>query len=344
MIGHLMPAAGIASLIKAALALYHRVLPPTLNVDVPNPELESEKTPFYLNTETRPWIHSAHSTPRRAGVSAFGFGGINAHVILEEYPIVDGTIFQSHQLRWDTEVCILSAESRPELIQRAQQIQQSLRTGSQVDLKDLAYTLNVPFDQVPYRVAVVASNVEDLRQKLDRALERLSDPGCSRIKDVQGIYFFEQPLAPSGQLAFLFPGEGSQYANMLVDLCLHFPEVREHFDLIDRVFAEHTRDYLPSDYIFPRPTFSEAERRATDERLWLMEGAVEAVLTANQALLALLSRLGVYPDAVVGHSTGEYSAMLASGMIDLVDVTQISRFAMELNTIYQQVVTESTNK
>ena len=85
MISHLIPAAGIAGLIKATLALYHKVLPPTLHCDEPNPEFELDKTPFYINTETRPWIHGARNLPRRAGVNAFGFGGINAHVILEEY-------------------------------------------------------------------------------------------------------------------------------------------------------------------------------------------------------------------------------------------------------------------
>jgi acyl transferase domain-containing protein len=86
MIGHTMPAAGIAGLIKATLALHHRVLPPTLNCDEPDPALGLDETPFYVNTETRPWIHGETATPRRAGVSAFGFGGINAHAILEEYP------------------------------------------------------------------------------------------------------------------------------------------------------------------------------------------------------------------------------------------------------------------
>jgi acyl transferase domain-containing protein len=84
MIGHAMPAAGIAGIIKTALALYHRVLPPTLNVEKPNPKLGLEASPFYLNTETRPWIHGNRETPRRGGVNAFGFGGINAHALLEE--------------------------------------------------------------------------------------------------------------------------------------------------------------------------------------------------------------------------------------------------------------------
>ncbi len=97
MIGHAMPAAGVAGLIKAALALYHRVLPPTLHVERPNPKLELEGSPFYINTETRPWIHGSREAPRRAGVNAFGFGGINAHVILEEAPVETGYAIAANQ-------------------------------------------------------------------------------------------------------------------------------------------------------------------------------------------------------------------------------------------------------
>ena len=85
MVGHLMPASGAAGVIKTALSIHHKILPPTLNVEEPNPDLEIDKTPFYLNTEPRPWVHGALETPRRAGVNAFGFGGINAHLILEEH-------------------------------------------------------------------------------------------------------------------------------------------------------------------------------------------------------------------------------------------------------------------
>ena len=100
MIGHVMPAAGIAGLIKTALALHHRTLPPTLHCETPNPRLALDKTPFYMNTETRPWIHSLAETPRRAGVNAFGFGGINAHVILEEYPTTEEAALPSHLPHW----------------------------------------------------------------------------------------------------------------------------------------------------------------------------------------------------------------------------------------------------
>ena len=99
MISHTIPAAGVAGLIKVALALYHRVLPPTLNCEEPNPKLGLERTPFYINTETRPWIHGG-AEPRRAGVNAFGFGGINAHAILEEF---EGGRRCEHRPPWDSE-------------------------------------------------------------------------------------------------------------------------------------------------------------------------------------------------------------------------------------------------
>ena len=338
MIGHIMPAAGMAGLIKAALALYHKVLPPTLHVDEPHPALA--ETPFYLNTETRPWIHSAANIPRRAGINAFGFGGINAHVILEEAPAPEPAAFTSRQQQWPSELLILSAPTRGALLERIHALQTFLRQAVDLSLKDLAYTLNVSLTVPDYRLAVVATDRGDLSQKLQRVAERLADTNCHQIKDVQGIYYFEQPLAESSQLAFLFPGEGSQYLNMMADLCLHLPEVREHFDMIDRVFAGHDRGHLPSDIIFPRPSFSVTERAEAEARLWQMEGAIEAVLTANRAFLALLNRLHIQPDALVGHSTGEYSAMLASGMIRLDDEAQVKQFTLQLNDLYRHMAPE----
>ncbi len=110
MIGHTIPAAGVAGLIKTALALHHQVLPPTLNCEQPNPELGLERTPFYINTETRPWIHGG-AEPRRAGINAFGFGGINAHAVLEAW---DEEPTERHRPPWDSEVCILEAGSSRE--------------------------------------------------------------------------------------------------------------------------------------------------------------------------------------------------------------------------------------
>lgn len=316
MIGHTMPAAGIAGLIKVALALYHKILPPTLHCKEPNPALELDKTPFYINSDTRPWVHGPSDTPRRAGVNSFGFGGINAHVVLEEY--VDNEEGHSHLLHWETEVCILEGISRQDLINKGERLQGYLKYAGQ-RLKDLAYTLNSQLEDKPYRLAIVASSAEDLGQKLVHALGRLADPQCRQIKDSRGIYFFEEPLSRQGKLAFLFPGEGAQYANMLLDLCLYFPEVRACFDVADRAFIDHPRHYLPSDFIFPRSTVSERERSEAEGRLWQRDSAVECVLIANRVMWTLLSRLEIHPDVIVGHSSGDYSAMLAAGIIELDD-------------------------
>ncbi len=339
MVGHLMPAAGIAGVIKAALALYHKILPPTLNVEDPLSQLRDERTPFYLNTEVRPWIHSDGESPRRAGVNSFGFGGINAHVVLEEAPKVSAPL-QFHHRHWDTEVLVVGAASRAQLIERLERVGHFLVDNPETELVDLAYTCNTRGTTDPVRVALIVESVNDLEQKLSEVLARLKDPACQQIKDVRGIYFFAEPLAASGRLAFLFPGEGSQYPEMLADLCLHFPEVRRRFDEIDQVFARHRRGFLLSDLIFPRPSFSQEERSAATQLIWKMEGAVESVLTANRTLYELLSHLGVEPDAIVGHSTGDYSAMIAGGMIDLSDEEQLNRFCLGMNQIYQGAGTD----
>ncbi|HEY63311.1 MAG TPA: acyltransferase domain-containing protein [Caldilineae bacterium] len=336
MIGHTMPAAGIAGIIKVALALYYKVLPPTIHCDEPHPKLELEKTVFYINREARPWIHGVQDIPRRAGVNAFGFGGINAHVVMEEAP---EAILPGPMRRWESEVVILAAGSRPELIERARSVSAYVEAVSDVSLLDLAYTLNSQINGQPFRLAVVAESPEDLLQKLARAIARLERPQTRQIKEVSGIYFFEEPLYPEGKLAFLFPGEGSQYPNMLADLCLHFPEVRACFDRIDRLFADHPRGYRPSDFIFPRSVGPGEEDLS--RHLWEIDGAIEAVLTANSALFTLLSELGLRADAMVGHSTGEYSAMLAAGAIPVNEDEFVGRYLATLNRMYEEVTAEA---
>jgi phosphopantetheine--protein transferase-like protein len=308
-----------------------------LNCDEPNAKFALEKTPFYINTETRPWIHGA-PTPRRAGVNAFGFGGINAHAILEEHITTCADDAAGYQHRWDTEVCILQGDSRHGLLRQCEQLKTYLAGAPQVALKDLAYTLNAQLRE-PYRLAIVASSLQEVEQKLTYALQRLADPQCTRIKEVSGIYFFEAPLSRQGKLAFLFPGEGSQYTNMLSDLCVHFPEVRAWFDLIDRAFITHQRNYLPSQVIFPPPTGKRRLDHQVDEkRLWQMDCGPEVVFTANQALFTLLSKLHLQPQAVLGHSTGEYSAFFASGTMQIDDEAQLIQHILDLNRIYEQLL------
>ncbi len=339
MIGHLMPAAGIAGLIKAALAIYHKVLPPSLHCERPNPKFELEKTPFYINTEACPWIHGSLERPRRAGVNAFGFGGINAHVVLEE-PAGSGAA-SSHLLPWDTEVCLVQGGSRRDLIEQGARLERWLAGAAPgMLLKDLAYTLNTDLREGSVRLALVASSVEDLQQKLAYARERLADPGCKQIKDVRGVYFFDEPLRRTGKLAFLFPGEASQYPRMLQDLCLAFPEVRAAFDRTDQLFLEEGRPVLPSQYLFPHPGASDAERLEMQRNMWEMAGALAGILTANLALRALLLRLEIRPDIVLGHSSGEYSALVASGIV--ADDADLRGRLFSLSAACQRLMEEGT--
>ncbi len=336
MISHLIPAAGIAGIIKSALALHHRVLPPTLHCDQPNPKLELQKTSLYINTETRPWIHGA-STPRRAGVNAFGFGGINAHVILEEHKPVREDALVSYQQQWDSEVCVVQGDCREDLLQQCEHIKTYLASSHQPELKDLAFTLNSSLRDSSMRLAIVASSLSEFEQKLGQAMSRLADSKCQQIKDAQGTYFFQRPLSQQGKLAFLFPGEGSQYFNMLSDLCVHFPEVRAWFDLIDRAFLMHKRKYLPSQVVFP-PPLANGQPEESEEMLWRMDCGPEAIFTANQAIFTLLSRLHIRPHTVVGHSTGEYSALVASRSNPVETEDRLIEEILELNGYYERLL------
>jgi acyl transferase domain-containing protein len=313
MIGHLLPASGIAALIKTALALYHKTLPPTLFCDAPNPRLEIEKTPFYLNTETRPWVHGDLTAPRRAGVNAFGFGGINAHAVLEEVPQQPTSLARA----WDTELVVLAADSRAELAAAGEELASYLEAHPEAELVDVAATVNARLGDKPSRLAIVAKSPEDLSKKLQHALSRLRDEKVSRIKDRSGIFYFDKPLAAQGKIAFLFPGEGSQYPNMLADLCLAFPEVRACFDLLDSAFASHDRQPLPSQLIFPAPEAGSAGGPDASGDLWDMEYAADAVITADRALFRLLTHLGVQPQVILGHSSGELMALEAAGAFEL---------------------------
>jgi acyl transferase domain-containing protein/phosphopantetheinyl transferase/acyl carrier protein len=316
MIGHLLPAAGIAGIMKAALALHHKILPPTLHAGHPNPKLEIDKTPFYLNTETRPWIHGAADVPRRAGVNAFGFGGINAHAVLEEYRGVDESAMERFLGRWDTELIVIEAESREGLIRQCRHLVDDLKAAPGKNLLDLACTLNSTALKELCRLSIVASSVEEFVEKVAHAVERLEDPKRCQIKDKSGIYFFEDPLARGGRLAFLFPGEGSQYPNMLADLCLHFPQVRSCFDTLDRAYARLPREFVPSQRIFPLPNDDGGEPSG-EEDLWQMDYAVDAVLTADRAIYELLRSLGICPHVILGHSSGEIMALEAAGAIEV---------------------------
>jgi malonyl CoA-acyl carrier protein transacylase len=218
--------------------------------------------------------------------------------------------------RWESEVFVLRGDDRDELRQRVQALAEFLTRNPSVEPKDLAFTMNTALAPGGSRLAVVAESAADLQTRLGRAADRLADSRCGQIKDSRGSYFFEQPLGSQGKLAVLFPGEGSQYLNMLADLLPHFPELRDHFARCDRLSLRNGGGPEPiSRRIFVSP-LSEAERAEAEKELWRLGNAVSSILTSEWALYLLLRELGLRPDMFGGHSAGEFSALLAAGCVE----------------------------
>jgi acyl transferase domain-containing protein/NAD(P)H-dependent flavin oxidoreductase YrpB (nitropropane dioxygenase family)/NADP-dependent 3-hydroxy acid dehydrogenase YdfG len=316
MIGHTKCTAGVAGLIKVALALHHKVLPPTLNVEAPNRKADFPHSPFFVNTDVRPWLEPDRH-PRRAGVSAFGFGGTNFHAVLEEYtdeiPSAARTAVAEHL---PAELCVWRADSREALLADVERLEKTLGGPTPVRLSDLAFSLwRRARRDAPKALAVVASTIDDLRAKLASARESLASH-ASAIDDPRGIYFTETPLgAGDARVAFLFPGQGSQYPGMLQDLAARVPEARHAFERADRALEGRFPARL-SRFVFPPPAWSEDEEREQREALTATNVAQPALGAADLAMFRWLTRLGVRPAMLAGHSYGEYAALCAASVFD----------------------------
>jgi acyl transferase domain-containing protein/NADP-dependent 3-hydroxy acid dehydrogenase YdfG len=324
MIGHTKATAGVAGLIKAALALHHRVLPPTIGVTQPNPKAKFEESPFYVNTEARPWVRGAGPHPRRAGVSAFGFGGTDFHVVLEEYtgdPLRrrDGALD-----RWPAEVLVWRG-TRQEIGAAVESLAARLADGAEPALADLAFTLATdaaaPEDGAG-TLAVVADSLDDLRAKLETAHELLAGD-AARLHAAHGVHWAERPLTGEGGVAFLFPGQGSQEVDMGRELALAFPEALECFERADRVLADRYEEPL-SHYVFPPPSFTPEEARRRQAELTETHVAQAALGATDLAYLRVLRALGVEPQMTAGHSYGELVALCGAGSLAEEDLLKLS--------------------
>lgn len=309
MIGHCLPAAGSASLIKTALALYHKVLPPTL-CDEPTAEAADPAKPLYVNNQTRPWIHG-QVHPRRAGVNAFGFGGANAHVILEEYTEPSGAPPATLHAPQPSELITLAAESPTALARLAESALAILRSPASASVEEIAKAGSA-YSQGEHRLAILAEGPADLAKKLFQAIEILGSGNAEPFSIRSCIYYGIGP-AP-GKVCFLFPGEGTQYTNMLADLCVHFPQVREWFDLMERTALDSgLTERVP--FLFPVPTgLDEPQRKTAGAKLYDADVGTESVFIASMAIQRLLDDLDLKADAMLGYSAGEFSAIAASGV------------------------------
>lgn len=334
MIGHCIPAAGIASLIKMILALRFKMLPPTL-CEQPRKEFDDPDIPLYMNTESRPWIHGDRTQPRRAAVSAFGFGGINAHVLLEEY---GGEAADHHSgYVWPHELLLFSAPSPEALSGVLQEVEEAFNANPALSLAGVAKALS----QKPAetcRAAVLAEDGVDLVAKLNQIQARLQKGKKTRWQSRDGIVVdLETPDQPQGQTAFLFPGQGSQYVGMFAALAMAFPPVRHEFDLSDAAFRDRW-EYPPSASLFPPPTgLSEAIRLELAQRFQGIDSGQETIVTANVIMFRLLKQFGIDCDVIVGHSTGEYSALAAAGAVADLTVDQQIALKHALNESHRSL-------
>lgn len=212
--------------------------------------------------------------------------------------------------RMSCELCLVGAESRAALERRISELVSALATRDDVDLVDMAYTLAADWSSEQQTVAIVAKSTADLVEKLKYTVERLQSADCTRIKSKRGVFYFAEGSRPSGKLAYLFPGEGSQYANMLREATLHFPEVRKAFDMVDHACQRAGVGFVPSSSIFPPPG-----SRVPEAELWEMETAIESVSAADMAFRRLFDQLNIRPQAVVGHSSGEFVALDTAGIL-----------------------------
>ncbi|WP_198389331.1 type I polyketide synthase [Roseovarius faecimaris] len=335
MIGHCIPAAGSASIIKQALALTHRIIPPTLCDEI-NGDLGFEGTPFYVSTEARPWVRSSDA-PRRAAVNAFGFGGINAHLILEESPVgmhADATaafLPRAVDAAPVEQVFVLTAEPA-DMAEAVATLQTQAETAQ--DFAGLARDSWARASDAPARLAVIAADPAELAKKLATAAKHFAKDPHAALQTRNGVYY--EPARMEGKTAFLFPGEMAQYPGMMADAVMAFPQVRRWFDLVAGLF-EGKRDIRLQDVAFPPPTcVDEAGQARLDALLHSVDYGSEMVFAADQAVFGLLTDLGIRPDALLGHSTGENAAIVASGWFGM-SRDQVGAMIARMNEVFNAV-------
>ncbi|MFC8393635.1 SDR family oxidoreductase [Streptomyces sp. NPDC057238] len=321
-IGHTKAAAGAAGLLKAVLALHHKVLPPTIKVDRPHPALSIEASPFYLNTETRPWIRPG-GHPRRAAVSSFGFGGSNFHCTLEEYPADRPS--RPRARATPTELFLFSADSADELAQRVCDVREEIESAARSPLFRLADPARRSQEHFHptdlYRLAFVAADADDVLGRLDEAAQALPVHPEGTANPASGIHLATGVPEPGG-LAFLFPGQAAQYVGMGGDLAVHHPTVRQVWDVVGGIGEQ---DLALHQVVFPPPVFDSDARKAQHRRLTTTQWAQPAVAAHSAALLALLREIGLRPDCLLGHSLGELAALHAAGVFDAYTLVRLAR-------------------
>ncbi len=298
-IGHLDAAAGVAGLIKTALSLHHRTLPASLHFQQPNPTLGLDKSPFYVNDRTKPW--SSLGQPLRAGVSSFGIGGTNAHVVLEEAPSLPA---RPREKGGKTQLLVLSAKSETALEEMRQQLVQNLEQSSEVNLADVAATLQLGRQAFNHRLMLGAESVSG---------------AAAQLRGAVGQDYFKQATSLTQvPVTFLFPGQGSQHIRMGAALYASELVYRECIDAC----AEGLKSDLDLDIrtlLFPEPEFETQAQNLLEETRYTQP----ALFITEYALARLLMSWDVTPGLMLGHSIGEYVAACLAGVMTLEEALRL---------------------
>jgi acyl transferase domain-containing protein/acyl carrier protein len=299
-IGHLEPASGIAGLIKVVLSLYHKQIPPHLHFQQLNPYIKINNTPLTIPTKLQEW--DFHEGSRLAGVSAFGFGGTNAHVILEEAPESVGV---GKNIERPQHLLALSARSGKALQKLVQRYEADLQSHRERSLEDVCYTANTGRSHFQHRLAIIASNKQELADKLSK---------ISAEQEVNQVFFSQYSgdrILP--KIAFLFTGQGSQYVNMGRQLYETQTVFRQILDKCDHILQSYTEKSL-LDVLYPEDN-QQLNSFLIDQTAYTQI----AIFAIEYALAQLWQSWGIKPDVVMGHSVGEYVAATIAGVFSLED-------------------------
>lgn len=318
-IGHTRCAAGAAALMKVSLALHHKVLPPTINVKVATNSIDSM---FYVNTESRPWIRPANGKPRRAALSAFGFGGTNYHAILEEYaPETSGP----YRLNRQGAICVWHAPSAVQLLEECNSAHRVLGgAGSEAAFKELARASSarkIALDDA--RIVFVANDAAEAKQLLLEAIKQLEARPEVDWEHPRGIYYRRRGTPLAGRVVALFPGQGSQYVDMARGLAVDYPEMRRAVEEADNV-AFASRLSAVSAVLYPPPALSAEGSARQASELTRTINAQPAIGAVSVGYFRLLQRMGFKPDFVAGHSYGEITALWCAGVLSDADFYKVS--------------------
>ncbi|MFD6156265.1 SDR family NAD(P)-dependent oxidoreductase [Nocardia sp. NPDC060256] len=303
-IGHTKGAAGTASLMKLAFALHQKVLPGTINVSAPNAEIASEDAPYYVNTRTRPWIRDPQRPVRRAAASAFGFGGTNFHVVLEE---ADASR--------DEPVLHRTARAHLWHAPDVAGLVDAVRSVDPVDGGD------IPEDHA--RIGFVSVDDESAEHLRTLAVDELvRRPDAATWDHPEGVYFRAAAL-PDRKVGALFAGQGSQYVDMGLDAALNNPAVGAAFDAANTAFAG--APVRVSSVVFPPPAFDEETAQQQETALRRTEFAQPAIGALSAGQFEVLRGYGFRADGYLGHSFGELTALWASGALGTEEYFELAR-------------------